>query len=324
MNVPQDMLKDASVYTSIYLGGALFMMLYNSAGSIIKSIGDSKYPAIVLVISSVMNVTLDLTFILWLHLGVMGAALATVISQFVSAVLISFRLYGLYQGLSDLEIKTYRILSSIKELLLFGMPAAVQSVLFSFSNIYLQSSINRCGSVVVSGWAVCGKLDFLIWIIADGLSITAATFVAQNLGADKIKRAYISQRYVIRMYITITLVISGILFVFTPYLASLFIKDLLVISTSSMLMRLIAPFYVSSIGSELLSGILRGHGKTITPTILTLAGTVGGRVLWISICRVSQNLYINAIIIAYPFSWILTTLLFMWFGKRDLRYKLSW
>ncbi len=311
MNVPQNMLKEASIYASIYLSGALFMMLYNSAGSVLKSLGESKFPAVVLVISSIMNVLLDVVFIMGFQLGVAGAAIATVISQIISAVLVSIKLFKVYRGLLAANTSDYYILDSIKELLSFGFPSAVQSVLFSFSNIYLQSAINSCGATVVSGWAVCGKIDFIIWIIADGLSITASTFVAQNLGAGEAERAFKSQRIVIGIYVTITLVLSGIMYIFTPFLSKIFVKDYLVISVSAMLMRLIAPFYVTSIGAELFSGILRGHGKTVRPTVLTLIGTVGGRVLWISACSLLGFEDIRAIIMAYPFSWTLTTLLFI-------------
>jgi Na+-driven multidrug efflux pump len=293
-------------------------MLYNTGASILRSIGNSKFPAVTLVLSCIINVTLDIIFIILFRYGVAGAAIATVFSQIISAILVSIELSHVLKMMPTPNKNSYNIFSSIKELLVFGMPAAIQSVLFSFSNIYLQAAINRCGSIVVSGWAVCGKLDFIIWIIADGLSITAATFVAQNLGAGKNERAKKSQHHIIAMYVFIMIIISGILYLFTPYLAAIFVKDSTVIEMSYTLMRLIAPFYVASIGAELFSGILRGLGKSKTPTVLTLVGTVGGRVLWLSICSALSMEDITFIIWAYPFSWILTTMLFICFGRKCL------
>ncbi len=323
MNVPDEMVKDAALYTGIYLGGAVFMMLYNCGASILKSIGNSVFPSNVLMVSSILNVLLDLIFIYGLRMGVAGVAIATVISQAISAVLVVTKLLKVWSSFESREQDRYRgnsMLESIKDILAFGMPAAVQSILFSFSNIYMQSAINRCGTTVVSAWAVCGKLDFMIWIIADALSITAATFIAQNLGAGKRDRASRARNDIVLIFALIVGLISVLLYAFTPVLSRIFIKDREVIVRSVMLMRLIAPFYVTCIGAELFSGILRGYGDSLKPAIFTLVGTVGGRVLWIAICEVVSRCEINWIILAYPFSWILTTILFLIYGLYRIKF----
>ncbi|MBO6242592.1 MAG: MATE family efflux transporter [Butyrivibrio sp.] len=323
MNVPEEMVKDASLYTGIYLGGAVFMMLYNCGASILKSIGNSVFPSNVLMISSILNVLLDLIFIYGLHMGVAGVAIATVISQAISAVLVLTKLLKLWNSFETKEQDRHSgnpMLESIKDILAFGMPAAAQSILFSFSNIYMQSAINKCGTTVVSAWAVCGKLDFLIWIIADALSITAATFIAQNLGAGKRDRVRRARNHIVLIFVMIIGLISVLLYAFTPVLSKIFIKDKDVIEGSVMLMRLIAPFYVTCIGAELFSGILRGYGDPLKPAIFTLIGTVGGRVLWIVACDIARHSGINWIILAYPFSWILTTILFLIYGLYRIKF----
>ena len=323
MNVPEEMVKDASLYTGIYLGGAVFMMLNNCGASILKSIGNSVFPSNVLMVSSILNVLLDLIFIYGLCMGVAGVAIATVISQAISAVLVVTKLLKVWSSFESREQDRYRgnsMLESIKDILAFGMPAAVQSIFFSFSNIYMQSAINRCGTTVVSAWAVCGKLDFLIWIIADALSITAATFIAQNLGAGKRDRVSRARNDIVLIFALIVGLISVLLYAFTPVLSGIFIKDREAIEGSVMLMRLIAPFYVTCIGAELFSGILRGYGDSLKPAIFTLIGMVGGRVLWIAICEVVSRCEINWIILAYPFSWILTTILFLIYGLYRIKF----
>lgn len=321
MSVPKEMLGEAMLYTEIILGGSIFMILFNCGGSILKSLGDSRLPAIALAFSCMINIVLDAFLVFCLNLGVEGVAFATVIANIVSASIVLAKLWKIYIDLEKREGTRKNdsnvLIRSIRGIMIFGVPAAGQSILFSFSNIFLQSNINKCGAKAVSAWAVCGKLDFLIWIIADGLSITGATFIAQNIGAKEGKRAKRAERYVLKIFVATIVLISTILYFTTPLLALVFIKDKAVINVAGMLMKQIAPFYVTCIGAELYSGIFRGYGKALQPVIFTLVGTIGGRTLWIFICSSIERTDIKNIILAYPFSWILTTALFIIYRLLD-------
>ena len=308
MNVPEDIMNYAIEYTRIYLSGAIFMLVYNAGAAIMKAVGDSKTPLNYLTICCIINIILDLIFVAVLRWNVEGAALATVIAQMISAYLIMRRLF-MVQDIWKLNSREMKMNGELlMEILKTGIPIALQSALFSISNIFMQSGINAYGTDAVAGWSVNGKLDFILWSVVDSLTITATTFVAQNYGARKMRRVREATR--VSMVISMILVgmLSMILYFLTPYLSHLFISDQKIINQASEMMRWVAPFYVTCLGGEILSANIRGTGETIMPMTLILLGTCLTRIFWILVV-LQWKPDLHTVIGGYPFSWIITSIM---------------
>lgn len=310
MNVPEEIFEQARIYAQIYFSGSVFMLLYNAAAGIFRAVGDSKRPFYFLTIGCIANILLDIIFVAVLRKGVAGAALATVISQLLS----SFLVFGALMRTKEsygYHIKKTKIHSKVlKQILIVGIPIGMQSAMYSISNIFMQSGINAYGTDAVAGWAVCGKLDFLLWTVVETLGIAATTFVAQNYGAKKGDRVFQSIRASLGLSAVLITVLSCILYFTTGILGYLFVSDTAAVQMAVDMMHWIAPFYITCIGGELLSSIIRGTGDSFLPMILTMVGTCGMRILWIM--TVSRwNPGIRTVIMGYPFTWIVTTVLFI-------------
>ncbi len=310
MNTPADTMQDSAVYLRIYFGGILFVLIYNMGASILRATGDSRRPLYYLIVCCLINIVLDLLFVVVFHLGVMGVAIATLIAQAVSACLVTRRLM-LSEGLLELtpgEIRFHK--KMLGSQLKMGLPTGFESILFSITNIAILSAINTFGTDTVAAWSAFGKLDAIFWMISTAFGISITTFVGQNYGAGKMDRVRKSTLICLAIDLVVSAVLVILLVAGRELLFRLFISDASVIEIGAEMLRLIMPWYVVYVFIEVLAGSLRGVGDVIVPVIITLFGVCLLRIVWIiGVMHFSPT--IPAIIYSYPVTWVLTALAFI-------------
>lgn len=310
MNTPADTMQDSTVYLRIYFGGILFVLIYNMGASILRATGDSRRPLYYLIVCCLINIVLDLLFVVVFHLGVMGVAIATLIAQAVSACLVTRRLM-LSEGLLELtpgEIRFHK--KMLGSQLKMGLPTGFESILFSITNIAILSAINTFGTDTVAAWSAFGKLDAIFWMISTAFGISITTFVGQNYGAGKMDRVRKSTLICLAIDLVVSAVLVVLLVAGRELLFRLFISDASVIEIGAEMLRLIMPWYVVYVFIEVLAGSLRGVGDVIVPVIITLFGVCLLRIVWIiGVMHFSPT--IPAIIYSYPVTWVLTALAFI-------------
>lgn len=310
MNTPAELIRDSALYLRIYFAGILFVFIFNVGSSILRAIGDSKHPLYYLMVCCLLNIILDILCVVWLDMGVAGAAIATFFSQAASAALVTRKLM-VSGGILKLSLKQLRFHANVlRSLLRIGMPAGFQSIMYSLSNVIIQSALNSFGTDTVAAWSVYGKLDAVFWMISGAIGISITTFVGQNFGARKYGRVKKS----VRVCLGIDALISGVLVIFFLLLRNplfrIFTNDADVIRIGCEMMALITPCYMFFICIEVLSGALRGIGDVIIPTLITLGGVCLFRILWLfGALRIRPT--VDAIILSYPVTWLTTSILFI-------------
>lgn len=310
MNTPAELVQDSALYLRIYFAGILFVFIFNVGSSILRAIGDSKHPLYYLMVCCLLNIILDILCVVWLDMGVAGAAVATFFSQAASAALVTRKLM-VSGGILKLSLKKLRFHANVlRSLLRIGMPAGFQSIMYSLSNVIIQSALNSFGTDTVAAWSVYGKLDAVFWMISGAIGISITTFVGQNFGARKYGRVKKS----VRVCLGIDALISGVLVIFFLLLRNplfrIFTNDADVIRIGCEMMALITPCYMFFICIEVLSGALRGIGDVLIPTLITLGGVCLFRILWLfGALRIRPT--VNAIILSYPVTWLTTSILFI-------------
>lgn len=310
MNTPAELIRDSALYLRIYFAGILFVFIFNVGSSILRAIGDSKHPLYYLMVCCLLNIILDILCVVWLDMGVAGAAIATFFSQAASAALVTRKLM-VSGGILKLSLKQLRFHANVlRSLLRIGMPAGFQSIMYSLSNVIIQSALNSFGTDTVAAWSVYGKLDTVFWMISGAIGISITTFVGQNFGARKYGRVKKS----VRVCLGIDALISGVLVIFFLLLRNplfrIFTNDADVIRIGCEMMALITPCYMFFICIEVLSGALRGIGDVIIPTLITLGGVCLFRILWL-FGALQIRPTVNAIILSYPVTWLTTSILFI-------------
>ncbi|GLC82032.1 MATE family efflux transporter [Lacrimispora brassicae] len=318
MGTPDEILHYAVLYMRIYFVGVIPNLVYNMGAGILRAIGDSKRPLYFLIASCFTNVILDIIFVVYWNMGVMGAALATIISQLVSAVLVILVLVRTREAYR-LVPKAIRVdRDMLLRIIRIGFPAGLQSVMYSSSNIIIQSSVNALGTDTIAAWTAYGKIDSVFWMIISAFGISITTFVGQNYGAGKRDRIYKGIRVCMIMSFASTAVLSVLLYAFGNYVYLLFTTDEAVIQKGTQILRYLAPTFFTYVCIEIYSGSLRGVGDCWIPMILTSLGVCALRVVWICVA-VPLRPAIETVIFSYPLTWAATSLLFIvyfnWFGK---------
>lgn len=316
MSTPEDVFPEAVVYLRIYFYGSIPLLIYNMGSGILRAVGDSQRPLYFLIVSSVLNVGLDLLFVLQFHMGIAGVAYATVISQIVSAILVLavlMRTSGAYRFcLKDLHCD----FPMLRRIVLIGLPAAIQQGLTAFSNIFVQSYINHFQTACMAGWSCFNKIDQFLLTPLQSISLAATTFVSQNLGANDLKRAKQGTRVALVMSLICMLAIIVPLEFTAPALVRLFNKEAQVVAYGTLFLRAICPFMLISCFNQVLAGALRGAGDTKAPMIILLSSFVVLRQIYLFIISrlTSDPLLIG---LGYPFGWVMASLLM------TLYYRLS-
>ena len=315
MKTPENVMPQSTAYLSIYFSGILGLMLYNIGAGILRAVGDSKRPFYFLVFCAIMNTVLDLVFVLGFRMGVEGVALATILSQAMSAILVLITLLRTEECIK-LEIRKLRPhWDMLKKIFRVGIPAALQMTITSFSNVFVQSYINFFGDNCMSGWTTYAKVDQLLFLPMQSIALASTTFVGQNLGCNQVERARkgVAQAMVLAVSSTIILMIP--VMIFAPQIVAFFNNKEEVVYYGSLLLRWISPFYVLCCFNQIYSGALRGAGNSKAPMIIMLTSFVAFRQLYLFIMSRVCNEVIP-IAMSYPAGWLLSSsLTFIYFNK---------
>lgn len=307
MDTPAEGLNDSIIYLRIYFLGMIGTLIYNMGSGIMRAAGDSKRPLYYLIICSILNIVLDLFMVVVLDLGIAGASLATIISQLVSALLVSHALMHSYDILK-LVPKLIRIDAAILiSELRIGLPGGLQACGYGMTNIILQFTINGFGTDVTAAWAAFGKLDLMFWAISAAFGVAIATFTGQNYGAGKTDRIFRSVRVCLTMSLGICGVTLASMIVFGRPLFHIFTTDREVIEIGVYILTYILPSYIIYVFVEILTGALRGIGDVVLPTIFTLGGVCLFRLPWLLLIARTHH-EISLVILSYPIAWSATTL----------------
>ncbi|HJB25084.1 MAG TPA: MATE family efflux transporter [Firmicutes bacterium] len=310
MGTPEDIMGDSVTYLRIYFGGIIFPLIYNMGSGILRAVGDSKHPLYFLIICCITNLVLDVLFVAGFHWGVAGAAIATLISQAVSAVLILLSLGRTDQSYHFDPKQICLDIPILKDIIRVGLPAGFQSVLYSASNIIIQSSINTFGTNIVAAWTAYGKIDAMFWMIMSAFGTSITTFVGQNFGAQKYHRIRQSVRICFSIAMGATVLLSIILYFAGPYIYRLFTSDNTVITEGMKILRTLVPFYFTYVSIEIFAGAVRGTGDSILPMIITCFGVCALRAVWIMVA-VPISHTIETVVLSYPITWGTTSLMFI-------------
>lgn len=317
MGTPAEVLPESTVYFRIYFTGSLAFVLYNVFVGILQSVGDSKHPLIYLIVSSLINIILDLLFVGVFHLGVGSAALATIISQFASAFLC---LVHLMKAPEDYRVCLNRIRidrSMLRQIISNGLPTGFQNSVIALANVVVQSNINRFGKMAMAGCGAYSKIEGFGFLPITCFAMALTTFVSQNLGAKQYDRAKKGARFGILCSITTAELVGCFIYIFSPVLIAAFNSDPLVIANGTAQARTVTLFYFLLAFSHCIAGILRGSGKSTVPMLVMLVCWCIIRVTYITIIvRFIPD--IRVVFWAYPLTWCLSSIIFLlYFLKGD-------
>ena len=281
MATPEDVFGEATVYLQIYIGGISGLLVYNMGSGILRAVGDTMRPLFFLVLTSVVNIVLDLVFVVGLHSGIEGVAWATIISQFISAVLtllLLTRSEDIYR-LTWIDLKIDR--GILGEIFAVGLPAGIQSIITAFSNVFVQSYINFFGSSCMAGWSCYNKLDQFVMLPMQSMAMAATTFVSQNIGAGRERRADKGTVITVSMSVGVTAVIVALLCLFAAPAVRMFSPDESVIEYGVLFIRANCFFLLFNCVNHVLAGALRGRGDSKGPMIIMLLAFVGIRQVYL-------------------------------------------
>ena len=323
-NTPETVMPVSTAYLTIYFAGILGLMLYNVGSGILRAIGDSKRPFYFLIISAVINTVLDLVFVLVFHMGVEGVALATIIAQGVSAALVMLSLVRSHScvrvSLHDLRLHP----QMLKKIIKVGFPAAIQMAITAFSNVFVQSYINAFGEDVMSGWTAYAKIDQLILLPMQALSMASTTFVGQNLGIGDVPRAKKGIRAALTLSVIATVLLMIPVLLFAPQLTAFFNDKPEVVACGTLLLRTISPFYVLCCVNQIYAAALRGSGNSHVPMVIMLSSFVLFRQLYLFVVSTFLTDAFLPLAMGYPAGWLLCSLaMVIYFRKAKLsRHRL--
>lgn len=319
MKMPENVFPHALTYLRIYFGGIIGLLLYNMGSAILRAVGDSKRPFFFLLVSAVLNTVLDLVFVLWFRMGVTGVALATIIAQAVSAVLVLTCLMRSKEWVR-LSLRKMRLHPDVlKKIFKVGIPTAMQMGITSFSNVFVQSYINYFGDNFMSGWTAYLKIDQLILLPVMSLGLAVTTFVGQNLGASQPERARRSVGTALLMAVLSAVVLMAPVLLFAPQLVAFFNPKPEVVAYGALLLRWLSPCYILCCFNQIFGGALRGAGNSKAPMMITLCSFVVFRQIYLFIMA---NFICNEVIpiaMSYPAGWLLSgTAMLFYFKKTKL------
>ena len=310
MSTPDDVIELSATYMRIYFAGTIPSLIYNIGSSILRAVGDSKRPLYFLIISCICNIILDLAFVVGLKLGVAGVGSATILSQLISAVLVMATLMRSETAIRFVPRQLGFSGKLLKDIVRIGLPAGMQSVLYSISNAILQSTVNSFGTTVIAAYTAYGKIDGFFWMVIGAFGVSITTFVGQNFGAQKYDRMRKSTRVCLCMAFGTTFLIEALFYFGSSFVMQLFSRDPAVIEQGVRIAQHLAPFLCLYVCVEILSGTLRGTGDSIVPMIITCGGICLLRVCWVAFV-VPHHHELLTVLDSYPVSWGLASLLFI-------------
>ena len=311
MDTPEEVLPLSTLYMQIYFSGMTFNMVYNFAAALLRAAGDTKSPLIFLTIAGVINVVLNVIFVTLFHMNVAGVALATTISQGVSATLVVIALMRRTDA-SRLHLAKLRIYKTqLVQIIAKGLPAGIQSSLFSISNVVIQSSINTFGDVFLSGSSAASNIEGFVYVCMNAFQQTALNFTGQNAGAGQYKRIKKIAGICMASVTVVGIVVGAVVYLFAPYLLAIYITDSpqSIVYGVERLAFLLLPYFMLGL-HDVISGTLRGLGASLSPMIVSILGVCGFRILWVqTVFQMPQFHTPDWLFVSYPISWALTSVI---------------
>lgn len=319
MGTPDDVMPEATTYLTIYFAGVSGLMFYNMGEGILRAVGDSRRPLYFLIVSAIMNIVLDLVFVVVFHWGVAGVAYATIISQFASAIL---TMWTLTRETASYKIIWRRVrLTSwmLGKIVKIGLPSALQMAITAFSNVFVQSYINEFGSSCMAGWSSYGKIDKFCMLPIQSVSLSITTFVGQNLGANQVERAKKGSTVAFIMSLIMTVIIMIPIMIFATPLVALFNQEPEVLDYGTLFLRMMMPFFLCQCANQVYAGSLRGVGNTKAPMIIMMSCFIVFRQIYLFIIsRLTESVIWVAL--GYPFGWILcSVIIYIYYKRCDLK-----
>ena len=317
MGTPEEVFGQAVTYLQVYFGGIFFSVIYNMSAGILNAVGNSRRSLIYLMIAAVSNIFLDLLLVVVLKMGIVGAALATDISQLLSCIFILLfltRSQEIYRVCLR-EIRFYERMPS--KIIKIGLPTGIQHVVISFSNVLVQSSVNSFGAAAMAGFAAYIKIDGFNILPVMSFSTAATTFTGQNIGAGKYDRVKRGMYVSLAMGIIYTIATGILLLIFAPQVIGVFTDNQEVVTYGVYIMKFFCPFYWSLAILHVLSGTIRGTGHTLEPMLVILFSLCVFRVIWIT-AALSIAHQFSYVMVVYPLSWLvgmILILLYAWKGR---------
>lgn len=305
VSTPSDILDMAVRYLQVYFTGMPFVMLFNFIAAILRGKGDTKRPLYVLLVAGAVNVILNLIFVAGFGMGVTGVALATVIANAVSAATL---FYFLLHEVGPFKLEFWKLRVTplfLSRILRVGIPTGLRGVVFSFSNVCLQSAINSLGSSTVAASAAALNYEFVVYYWLNSFSQACVTFVGQNFGAKNMPRCRSAVRWTLLLGCASTIVLSALCCIFAHPLLSVFTSDQGIIEIGSVRMYVVVGLLFINVFLDVFSGALSGMGKSLAPALICVAGVCGIRIAWVILVFPKYKSFASLMVV-YPISWVIT------------------
>ena len=324
LNTPDETMEGAVLYLRIYFLGVPLLMVLNMESGILRAVGDSFHPFLFMIAGCVLNIVMDIVFVVVFGWGIAGVAVATVTAQAVNTALLTRQL-----ARRDQEYRlTFRELGVkgvyLANMLRLGIPAGLQSSMYSLSNMTIQVAVNSLGTVVVASWAMSGKTDGFFWAISNAMGAAITSFIAQNYGAGRTDRVRQCVKQGLIMHFTVTIVVSAALMITAIPVLRLLTPDEAVVETTYRVMSYFVPFYFTWVLVEVLSAVLRGAGDVVYPVVIIGIGICLFRVIWILTVFAHFGTLLS-LCLSYTASWTLTSIALViyyrkggWMNRRRL------
>ena len=309
MNTPHELLAEGVAYARCYFAAMVAALLLNMGTALLRAVGDTRGPAVIIASGCLVNVVLDIIFVAVLHMEALGCGIAVALTICSNATMIVLRMMRA-PGAWRLSLSKLGIDRGIcKSMISCGLPLGFQSAAYSISNVLIQVSVNSFGADVTTAWGLSGRLDGIIWMVTEALGVSITTFSAQNFGARNYER--MRKGYHTSLVLSFMLIggLSAVLLVFSGPLSRLFVDDASISAYTTTILHFIAPFYAIFSIIENASGSIRGAGVSLQPMMLTIFGTVVLRVIWVfAIMPFDPSL--EHLLLVYPVTWLITATMF--------------
>lgn len=315
IGTPSDVLPEASSYLSIYFAGITFVLIYNMGSGILRALGDSKRPLYFLIIGCIINIILDVVFVRFMNFGVAGAGYATLVAQAISSVMVVYVLMK-EKGAKQLIIKKIGFdIAILKKIIMIGLPTGVQASIVSLSNVVVQSYINAFGSSVIAGYSASIRIDGFVNLPLQSFGMAITTFVGQNMGAKQYERIKQGAKVTLIMTISVIASMSVLLYYFGESFIAIFNSEPAVIEAGRTLQLIFIPFYVMIAISQILSGVIRGAGKSTAPMLISVVNYVFLRQLYLFFVTQFTST-VDYVFYGWPLTWITCTIMFVIYYRK--------